>query len=252
MSYGYFPFLYLPSVGSTNALLKARVQAGEFIPGAVAAAEQTAGRGRAGNTWVSLEGNVHLSVACPVDSLDSLPRKGPQIAAAVVRWLRDRFGVEAQIKWPNDWLVKGRKLGGLLMELVRAPEGKLVVVAGLGINVLQAPQIPGRCLFVPTRLADWAEVSLSIEEISRELADVVLEAATASEDPLEVYNFHRNCSATLGSRVRVALPGGQEIFGKAVDFTPDFRLCVETEAGCMEVQAGDCWHEPEAGECHYS
>lgn len=245
-----FPFLFLPVTTSTNAVLKSMAQTGEMLPGAMAAGEQTAGRGRGENAWTSPPGGLYLSVAFPVSDPVLLPMKGPQIAVAVVRWLEMRFGVPARIKWPNDWLVDDRKLGGMLLELVRAPQGTLAVVAGIGMNVQNTPDVPGRRLFPPTSLSDWTDTKgLSIEALARELAGLVLDAAMASPPAENVFAFHRIRSATLGRRVRVALPGGRQVAGRAVDFTPDFRLCVETEAGLVEVQAGDCWHEPEEPGC---
>lgn len=223
------------------------VQSGEILCGAVAAGEQTAGRGRGENLWLSPPGGLYLSVAATVEDPARLHLMGPQIAVAVVRWLESELGIRARIKWPNDFLIQDRKLGGMLLELVRAPKGILVVVAGIGMNVHATPMVPDRRMFLPTSLSDWMDArDLSVGEMARKLADLAIGAMLSSPDSAEIFDFHRRHSATLGRRVRVALPGGRQIAGEAVDFTPDFRLCVETEAGLVDVQAGDCWHEPDA------
>ncbi len=146
------------------------VQSGEILYGAVAAGEQTAGRGRGENTWMSPLGGLYLSVAAPVEDPARLYLKGPQIAVQVVRWLESRFSIHARIKWPNDFLVNDRKLGGMLLELVRSLQGTAVVVAGIGINVHATPMVPERRMFLPTSLSDWMDASdLHIEETARAL-----------------------------------------------------------------------------------
>ena len=222
------PFSYLPVTDSTSAVLKAWVQEDRFLPGAVAAGEQTAGRGRGDNVWRSPAGGLYLSVAIPVGEPPLLHLIGPSIGLAVARHLRERFGVEVRIKWPNDWLVGDRKLGGLLLELVRAPRGQLAVVAGLGINVNTTPAVPDRRAFMPTSLSELGDVSgLEMEPLARELAVVVLAAGDvhAAQEP-GLRAAMKESSHTLGRRVSVLVPGGELVSGLAVDFGPDFSLCV--------------------------
>jgi BirA family biotin operon repressor/biotin-[acetyl-CoA-carboxylase] ligase len=238
------PYSHLPVAQSTNAVLKALIQEDSFLPGAVSAGEQTAGRGRGDNVWCSPTGGLYLSVALPVKEPEVLPLVGPSVAVAVTRWLRERFAVDAGIKWPNDWLVEDRKLGGLLLELVRAPRGTLAVVAGVGINVRRTPQVPNRRAFLPTSLSEWADVTnVPLEPLARELAAVVLGAGAvrAVEEPaLRV--AMKESSRTLGREVCVLVPGGERVSGVAVDFGPDYSLCVRTADRAVRVQAGDCFH----------
>jgi BirA family biotin operon repressor/biotin-[acetyl-CoA-carboxylase] ligase len=242
-------FHFLPIAESTSATLKGFVQQDRFIPGAVAAREQTAGRGRADNVWQSPPGGLYLSVALPVGDAALLPLFGPSIACDVADWLRARFAVDAWIKWPNDWIVQGRKLGGLLMELVRSPQGRMVVVAGIGLNVLHVPQLPQQKAFMPTALCEWADVAgEDLDLLARELAPVVVRTASvqmALEPQLRGRLTER--SATLGREVSVSLPGGAQITGTAVGFGPDFSLCVKTAGRIVRVAAGDCFHEPVPG-----
>ena len=242
-------FQFLSIADSTSAILKGFVRQDLFIPGAVAAREQTAGRGRGNNVWQSPAGGLYLSVSLPVAEVSLLPLVGPCIACDVARWLQERFSVAARIKWPNDWLVEERKLGGLLMELVRSAQGRLVVVAGLGLNVFHTPQVPDRRAFPPTALNEWADVaSEDLMSMARELACVVFQAAAVSAS-LEsgIRRFLIEHSSTLGREVSVDLPGGGQITGIAVEFAPDFSLLVRTADRIVRVGAGDCFHEPVPG-----
>jgi len=238
------PFRFLPVADSTNAVLKDLVRQGRFVPGAVAAREQTAGRGRGNNTWQSPPGGLYLSIALPLDDAGALPLVGPSIACAVAGWLRARFGVDVRIKWPNDWLAGGRKLGGMLLERVRDPQGRTVVIAGIGLNAFLVPRVPDRIVFPPTALVEWADLSGEEPEcLCRELCAVV--APVASLTPANGPDLRQSLvqwSATLGQVVTVSLPSGGRIFGTAEDLAPDFSLCIRTGGRVVRVQAGDCFH----------
>jgi BirA family biotin operon repressor/biotin-[acetyl-CoA-carboxylase] ligase len=124
----------LPSCDSTNAVLLARAEAGAPSGTVVIAAEQTAGRGRRGRSWC----------ASPGDSLTfSLlwrfaPGTAPAglslaVGVAVARALAKASGKNTALKWPNDILRDGRKLGGILVELI--PGAPHAAVIGIGINL---------------------------------------------------------------------------------------------------------------------
>ena len=99
---------YLPECGSTNAYVKEHFE--EFGPvAAVYTENQTAGRGRLGRSWVNAEGKaLYYTVAI----------KEPLASLAVRRQLQLRYGVDCQIKWPNDLLLNGKKIVGILCESV--------------------------------------------------------------------------------------------------------------------------------------
>lgn len=128
---------------STNADAKALADAGAEHLTTVWAHRQTAGRGRLDRSWVSLDGNVFWSVvlrlgACWPASIGQLV---PVHALAVLAAVRAQSGCDAlTLKWPNDLMLRGRKVAGTLMEAKirggRAPE---YVVAGTGINVVAHP-----------------------------------------------------------------------------------------------------------------
>lgn len=131
--------LELASVDSTSSLARRIVGLWDRerrFPGlVVVAGEQTAGRGRRGRGWASPAGRgVYLSV------VRSLPAEVPGglsflAGAAVCSVLRARCGLQAGLRWPNDVLVGGRKIGGVLVELVGAGGPAPIAVLGVGLNV---------------------------------------------------------------------------------------------------------------------
>jgi BirA family biotin operon repressor/biotin-[acetyl-CoA-carboxylase] ligase len=125
-------------LGSTNDLARGLAAAGAPAGTVVLAEEQVAGRGRAGREWSSPPGlGLWISiVARPTGDPSLLPlRVGLAVAEALDPFLGD---APAQIKWPNDLLVGGRKLGGILCEGSWEAGGAGFVIVGVGLNVLHA------------------------------------------------------------------------------------------------------------------
>jgi BirA family biotin operon repressor/biotin-[acetyl-CoA-carboxylase] ligase len=140
------PYTYVERCESTQRLL------GDDAPvGAVAATdEQTAGRGRLGRDWVAPPGSSVLAsiVLRPGVPTAKLPELSLVAGRACSRALAEVAEVEPEVKWPNDVLIGGRKVAGILAE---AREGR--VVLGIGINVLQtAEQLPPRAQHPATSL----------------------------------------------------------------------------------------------------
>ena len=144
-----------PCIDSTNTALLAAGALGS-IDGRVLSAEvQTAGRGRRGRTWLSpFARNLAVSVGFasrrPVSEIGSLSLVA---GLAVRRALLEHGMVDVELKWPNDVLLQGRKLAGILIELVRA-QPPVEVVIGIGVNVGAASTVAER---VEQAVADVSE-----------------------------------------------------------------------------------------------
>jgi BirA family biotin operon repressor/biotin-[acetyl-CoA-carboxylase] ligase len=125
------------SIDSTNAQAMRLIERGEPLPLLVLAERQTAGRGRRGRKWVSPFGeNLYYSLAMRVDGgMRRLEGLSLLVGLAVVKMLREMGINGAGLKWPNDVLVGGRKLAGVLLELTGDPADVCHVVIGVGINV---------------------------------------------------------------------------------------------------------------------
>ncbi len=140
---GFF-FEELESVGSTNALCFERARAGHAGNLWIRAGEQTEGRGRRGRDWSSPVGNLFASLLLidpkPGDRIGELP-----LVAAVA--LADAVDKAAgtlhlvQLKWPNDLLVDGAKLSGILLEAELLADGRQAGVIGFGVNCLSHPPL---------------------------------------------------------------------------------------------------------------
>lgn len=221
----------LTSTASTNAVVADRARAGEPAGLVVVAESQTAGRGRLDRSWVSPpRAGLTLSVLVRPD----LPAvRWPWLplvtGLAVADALREQAEVDAVLKWPNDVLVGGRKLCGVLAEV---PEVGAAVL-GIGLNVTtRAEELPhdgatSLQLAAATTTDRDTLLRAVLRALTRVLADV--DGSRAA--------YRERCS-TLGRRVRVELPGDAVAEGVAEAVDDDGRLVVDGTA----YGAGDVVH----------
>lgn len=235
------------STGSTNADLLAR---GRPEGQVLAAEEQTAGRGRAGRTWVSRPGtSLTFSVLLRPASVPPSARGWLPLltGVAVAAGVRSASGVAATLKWPNDVLVGDRKLAGILAE--QSADGEAVVV-GVGLNVATGErELPVSPTGLPATslLVEGADIGREavLTEILRSLERWYL-TFSADPDPVRsglLAQYRADC-ATLGRQVRVELPAGRVLAGLAEDIDPTGRLLVRLAgaAAATPVSAGDVVH----------
>ena len=244
--------IVLDSTPSTNDELLARAPgSAEFST--VVTTDQTAGRGRLGREWIAPPGETLAASVLlhPRSTAGPLERDrwgwipllaGVAMARTVQRLLPDR---DVSLKWPNDVLVGGRKISGILAELL--PDGSGLVL-GAGLNVA----IPEDRLPTPTSTSLAIE---GVESAGDELVDAALSAWLGELMPLYTELLHGGdagirssvtalCS-TIGQRVKVQLPGsGGVLVGTAVGLDETGRILVERESdgGTQAVAAGDVTH----------
>lgn len=127
--------LHFPALNSTNAYAKEHAR--ELENGTVVCAEeQTAGRGRFNRKWFSAKGGLYFSVLLKTENTQYLPNLTQLMALCICQTVRE-LGVPAQLKWPNDVLVNGKKLSGILSEAVLENNRFYALVIGVGINIRQ-------------------------------------------------------------------------------------------------------------------
>ncbi len=229
-------------IGSTNAYLKALPS--DEPPGVVAVADyQTMGRGREGRSWVAPPGaaiqcSVLLRPPLPPDRIYLLTTAcALAVRSAIAPFVRE----EPRLKWPNDVMLGGRKVCGVLTETEIMPSGRARAVVGFGVNVREAP---------PARVAPDAGCvrQFAIRPVTR--LEVLVRALREYDrllvrlyagDLEGVWRAWRSSLETLRRRVVVrGYGGGDEVAGWAADVALDGALILETEDGeRRRVYAGE-------------
>jgi BirA family biotin operon repressor/biotin-[acetyl-CoA-carboxylase] ligase len=241
----------LAETGSTNQDLIAAARAGAAEGTVLVAERQTSGRGRLGRPWLSEPGAaLTFSVllrpkAVPPASRGWLPLLA---GVAVAAGIRAQTGLDVSLKWPNDVLAGGgaAKLAGILAE-----QAGVAIVAGVGLNVTGHPVLPGNGgVRAATSLAELGasgtDRAALLAAILREVEHWYLRWAGA-DPPGDAASsglraeYLRSC-CTVGRDVRVELPGGAVVSGRACDVDSVGRLLVAGPDGIEPISAGDVIH----------
>jgi BirA family biotin operon repressor/biotin-[acetyl-CoA-carboxylase] ligase len=249
--------------GSTNADAMALARHGEPEGIVLVADHQTAGRGRAGRSWVAPPGAGLLAsilLRPPAPAVDLVTMAAAVAASRAVARLA---GFEPRLKWPNDLVWPGdgtapdRKLAGVLAEAdwpVTAPISagwrepsshvRTAVVVGVGINVAWPDDLPEELAEAAVAINHVAPQPVDREDLLIALLEELgprYEALVRGERS-SLLGEWRTRSATLGRNVRVDL-GSDDVEGKAVDITDDGHLVVDSLEGARRVFAvGDVVH----------
>lgn len=226
---------YHDSIPSTNA--RARELAADGQENVVVLAdEQSGGRGRLDREWRSPSGGIWLSVLLrPNVPAPDAPVFTLAAAVATARAAREA-GVDATIKWPNDVLVEGQKLSGILTEMEGEADRITWLVVGIGLNANLDPET------LPAA-ADATSLRAAVGDVDRRTVTQTLlsEFHHLTEHTDEILPAWRELSATLGTEVRVDRVG-DSITGRAVDVEYPGALVVETDDSNVTVTTGDCEH----------
>lgn len=235
--------------GSTNTDLAARTRAGEPSGTVLIAEHQTAARGRLGRTWTAPAGtSIGLSMLVRPEEVSAERWTWLPLVAgiAVSESLQRAAKIPAELKWPNDVLVRDRKICGILAERIDSADATLPAgcVIGIGINIgLSADELP-----VPTATSlrlqpDAAPVSRDrmIITVLNAFALLYRQWQGATDDTALAAAYLARCG-TIGRRVRVMLAGEPDVVGDAEAIDTAGRLVVGTAAGRVTFGAGDIVH----------
>lgn len=238
---------YAPTMGSTNTELVAAAGVGAPAWTATLTDYQTAGHGRGGRAWTAPENSqliLSVLIRPGADAIDNLGTMPLVTGLAIIDALKE-LGYDAVLKWPNDVLLDGRKLCGILAEAVSLGHEPAFVI-GLGLNIsLTEEELP-----VPHA------ISLALADPSRadtlnrtDIAACVLGAlhtrlsAWARGDIQPLLRDYRQACATIGADVRVLLPGDTSLSGTVTDIADSGQLLVKDPRGVIhELSAGDVEH----------
>jgi BirA family biotin operon repressor/biotin-[acetyl-CoA-carboxylase] ligase len=223
----------LDTVGSTNDEASRLADAGAPEGTVVWSREQTGGRGRRGRRWASPVGNLYTSTilrpACPAAQAAEL---GFVAALAVADMVPE--GRQTRVKWPNDVLVDGGKIAGILLESAVGETGRVLhVVAGIGVNVGFAPRLPDM-RYPGAALGGTVEAALEklVNALARRLADWRRDGFAA------VRAAWLAKAGPLGAEVDVRL-GDELVRGRFAGLDVEGALLLETAEGPRRIVSGE-------------
>jgi len=226
---------YLKEVSSTMDVAKKLAKRGKEA--IVIAETQTSGRGRLGRRWHSEKGGIYFTIILR-------PKIGPahaqiinlMAAVSVARAIRALFNLEAKLKWPNDVLIRGKKVCGILAEMEAEMDVIKFVNLGIGINANN-----------PISLYEEGATSIKEElgrDISRkELLMCVLNEIEKRKSLLgeEIISEWKALSSTINKKVRIIMQD-EVVEGEAIDIDTDGALILRANKGIRRIIAGDCIH----------
>ncbi|MEV0946012.1 biotin--[acetyl-CoA-carboxylase] ligase [Rhodococcus sp. NPDC049939] len=234
--------------GSTNADLLARAERSDCDRHVLLAEFQGSGRGRHSRVWVSPpQAQIAASVVLTMPGM-SVAAMGwlPLLTGvAVVDALRAVAKVPAELKWPNDVLIDGRKVAGILAEVAATtPDPKVVV--GIGLNVsLTRDELPvENATSLVLERAEISDRDTLVRALLRALADRWQQWHDSDWAVTDLAKAYRARCGTLGRPVRAVLPGGRELNGIATDVDREGRVVIAPDGGAepISVSAGEITH----------
>ena len=239
-------------IGSTNTYLVEQARSGAGAGLVATATFQTAGRGRQGRSWEAPAGSALMASVLlrPTMAPEEAHVAASAVALAGRAAVAKLSGLEASVKWPNDLVVEGQKLAGILGEV--APDapggapGTIAVVVGIGINLTTEGPPEANGTSVHAQLGSAPEAGDLLEAMLDELAPRVAKLDDA-EGRAQLMAELEVVMSTLGTRVRVERHDGV-LEGLASGLSPEAHLLVVDDDGrAHEVSVGDVVHLRPAG-----
>jgi birA, biotin-[acetyl-CoA-carboxylase] ligase region len=231
--------VHLESTGSTNTVARQLAEEGADEGTVVIAETQTGGKGRLGRHWVTRTGGAWLSVILKPGIDPAHAASITLLAAVSVTEALREMGAEAAIKWPNDVLVNGKKICGILTEMSAETDAVSFIVLGIGVNLNND---------VPLETATTLKAELGQKVDRVKFVQILLESLEEDYLAFKEQGFTpilwswRRYSDTLGRPVEATYQG-EVIRGVAQDIADDGALIVKTKDGTTrKIVSGDCIH----------
>lgn len=230
-------------IGSTNTVAMQMAEEGAPHGTLVVADRQDNGKGRRGRSWV-LPAGVAIAMSIVLKPGELHPGNAPMLtlvsALAVVRAIRERTGIDAMIKWPNDIVIDGKKVCGILTEMSTQMDFINHIVVGIGINVHndgfpeELRERATSLFLVSGRHYNRAELTEAVCEYFEYYYEIFM----STEDMSVLLEEYDSYLANAGRRVRVLDP--REAYdGLAKGISGRGELLVETETGLKKVDSGE-------------
>ena len=234
------PIERLASVDSTQVLARRKVQSGEIGDHArfIVADIQTGGVGRFGRTIVSPKGGLWCTLVWPMtrEPARVIHGLGLRVGVALIRAVEHVLsahghGERVMLKWPNDAILNGRKIGGVLCETM-SREGRTYAIVGVGVNAnFSVDALPAELRSIATTLADETGANVNLERLTQEVRRRLCEALSGEGLPLATLVDVREHLYGVGHNATITLPDRTTVTGVVDGLTDEGRLRMRTNTG---------------------
>lgn len=229
------------TIPSTNALAKDMAKTGAAQGTVLLADSQSAGRGRLGRSFCSQSGGIYMSVILRPDcDPQELMHLTCAVGVAACDAVEDVTGFRPGIKWINDLMANGKKLGGILTELVMDGGTVRSAVVGIGINCTQTPSdFPPELQAIACSLSSVTGKAIDRASLAAALICRLEEMSKNLQDRQSIMDRYRSNCVTIGKQVTI-IRGDQRTSGRALAVQDDGSLLVQFDNGSIStVNAGE-------------
>ncbi|MBI2651675.1 biotin--[acetyl-CoA-carboxylase] ligase [Candidatus Woesearchaeota archaeon] len=225
------------TVSSTNDKAKTFAEKGNFNL-VVIAERQTKGRGRFNRKWSSSSGGLYMTILLKEKNSDKIKYLTLIASLAVSKSIKSLSGLNGMVKWPNDVLVNGKKVCGILTEILHGKKTYAIIGIGLNINQKKFPKIiMEKATSLKIECNKQFEVKTAAKFIIREFQR--LYAYYEKHDCLKITNLWKKSSHTIGKWVKAKTLEG-EYAGKAIGIDKDCNLLLKLDNGKIKkIMEGD-------------
>ncbi len=227
------------SIDSTNKEAIRKLEQGDASGLWITSSEQTLGRGRSGRDWVSKPGNLYCSL---IQKVGDDIQKSAQLSFVASLAVRDTICefVESDLvkcKWPNDILISGKKISGILLESYQDKQGWNYMIIGIGINVAHHPD---KMLYDATHINEQVEHIFSHVDVFFILTHKMSKRIGGWQK--NGFDHIRSCwldhASALGERISVRLPN-EQFEGRFVDLDASGALMLDMDGEIKHIHSGD-------------
>jgi BirA family biotin operon repressor/biotin-[acetyl-CoA-carboxylase] ligase len=236
----------LDETTSTNDQARIMASQGAKEGTVVIAETQATGRGRLGRQWYSPRGGIWMSIVLRPPSNRPLQKMTLLSGLSIAQSLRELFKIHAVLKWPNDVLVKNKKISGVLTEGSFVGDRLLFVLVGIGINAnINMETFPAELRNKTTSLKALLRRNVSLDRLIRRVLTMMdrnYDLFVKGQDDRLWLEYEKLC-ATIGSEVRIESGKGEVHEGLAKGISREGGLIIKTNNGAeLTVLSGDCFH----------
>jgi BirA family biotin operon repressor/biotin-[acetyl-CoA-carboxylase] ligase len=225
---------YFQKLSSTNTVAKEQAKKGAKEGTVIIAETQTQGHGRLNRLWISPKGGAWLSIILrPQIAAEEVPKITLITSVAVAKTLHRMYGLKTEIKWPNDVLIDGKKVCGILTEASTNGKNEKIIVVGIGINAnFTLEGLPSNLWMTATTLKEGLRKNVDIEKLICALLKGFEEYYKLFKRKKfkKLLEEWREMAGFLGKKIEVT-SFGEDWVGRAIDIDESGALIVELEDG---------------------